>query len=75
MGIPPVHAVRPAARAEIVSTIASASAGPDTRQNIDEFTFTTGHGLVTVGPKRSSSSNSEALSQRTSRKSVAGRIL
>lgn len=35
--------------AEMVSTVASLSAGPGTRQNIDEFTFTTGRGLEEIG--------------------------
>ena len=35
--------------AEIVSTVASKSAGPGTRQNIDEFTQTTSSSLVEVG--------------------------
>lgn len=40
------------AYAEIVSTVASKSAGPGTRQNIDAFTRTTSRGLQTVGGAR-----------------------
>jgi acetaldehyde dehydrogenase len=50
--IPLVYAVSevtPVAYAEIVSTVASLSAGPGTRQNIDEFTFTTARGLEVIG--------------------------
>jgi len=50
--IPIVHAIdraAPASYAEVVATIASASAGPGTRQNIDEFTRTTASGVVKVG--------------------------
>ncbi len=50
--IPLVHAVArvtPVPYAEMVSTIASLSAGPGTRQNIDEFTFTTARGLEVIG--------------------------
>ena len=50
--IPMVHAVARAATAtyaEIVATIASASAGPGTRQNIDEFTQTTARAVEIVG--------------------------
>jgi len=50
--IPVVHAidrVSDVAYAEIVSTIASKSAGPGTRRNIDEFTQTTATGLERVG--------------------------
>jgi acetaldehyde dehydrogenase (acetylating) len=41
--------VAPVEYAEIVSTIASKSAGPGTRQNIDEFTYTTACGLEKIG--------------------------
>ena len=44
-----VSAVSPVPYAEIISTVASRSAGPGTRANIDEFTETTAHGLVTIG--------------------------
>jgi acetaldehyde dehydrogenase len=44
-----VSRVTPVEYAEIVSTIASASAGPGTRQNIDEFTRTTAGALETIG--------------------------
>jgi len=50
--IPFVHAIDRVAGvtyAEIVATIASAGAGPGTRQNIDEFTETTARGLELVG--------------------------
>ena len=44
-----VSRVTPVPYAEMVSTIASLSAGPGTRQNIDEFTFTTARGLEVIG--------------------------
>jgi acetaldehyde dehydrogenase len=50
--IPIVAAVAgaaPVTYAEIVSTVASASAGPGTRANIDEFTQTTARGLESIG--------------------------
>ena len=50
--IPLVNAVSrvvPVPYAEMVSTVASLSAGPGTRQNIDEFTFTTSRGLEVIG--------------------------
>ncbi|MFI1353069.1 acetaldehyde dehydrogenase (acetylating) [Streptomyces sp. NPDC020898] len=50
--IPVVHAVArttPVPYAEIVASIASKSAGPGTRANIDEFTETTSAAIRTVG--------------------------
>ena len=50
--IPMVHAVNrvaPVKYAEIVATIASKSAGPGTRANIDEFTETTARAIEKVG--------------------------
>ena len=50
--IPIVHAVSrvvPVDYAEIVASIASLSAGPGTRANIDEFTRTTSHGICEIG--------------------------
>jgi len=50
--VPIVHAasgVTPLQYAEMVSTIASLSAGPGTRQNIDEFTETTAKAMEVIG--------------------------
>lgn len=50
--IPMVYAVSrvvPVAYAEIVASVASASAGPGTRANIDEFTRTTSRGIEEIG--------------------------
>jgi acetaldehyde dehydrogenase len=50
--IPMVAAVSratPVSYAEIVASVASLSAGPGTRQNIDEFTRTTARGVETIG--------------------------
>ncbi len=50
--IPMVHAVSrvtPVAYAEIVATVASRSAGPGTRANIDEFTRTTAAAVEAIG--------------------------
>lgn len=53
--VPIVHAVARMAEvsyAEIVASVASASAGPGTRANIDEFTRTTAKGVEAVGGAR-----------------------
>jgi acetaldehyde dehydrogenase len=53
--IPMVYAVSrvvDVAYAEIVATVASKSAGPGTRQNIDEFTRTTSHAVEVLGGAR-----------------------
>ena len=47
-----VSRVQPVAYAEIVATVASRSAGPGTRKNIDEFTRTTASGIEQVGGAR-----------------------
>jgi acetaldehyde dehydrogenase len=50
--IPIVHAVSrvvPVQYAEIVASVASVSAGPGTRANIDEFTRTTSRGIEVIG--------------------------
>ncbi|GAA4825246.1 acetaldehyde dehydrogenase (acetylating) [Nocardioides caeni] len=50
--IPMVNAVSrvtPVSYAEIVASVSSASAGPGTRANIDEFTRTTSAGVETIG--------------------------
>ena len=47
-----VAQVQPVAYAEIVATVASRSAGPGTRKNIDEFTRTTANGIEKVGGAR-----------------------
>ena len=44
-----VSRVTPVRYAEMISTIASLSAGPGTRQNIDEFTETTSTALAVIG--------------------------
>ena len=47
-----VSAVQPVEYGESVATIASRSAGPGTRRNIDEFTRTTADGIERVGGAR-----------------------
>ena len=55
--VPIVHATSKCTTvtyAEIAATVASKSAGPGTRQNIDEFTRTTAGGLVEIGRAQTS---------------------
>src|SRR5207342_1509161 len=47
-----ISRVVPVPYAEIVASIASKSAGPGTRANIDEFTETTSHAITAVGGAR-----------------------
>ncbi|KAA6183181.1 acetaldehyde dehydrogenase (acetylating) [Thiohalocapsa marina] len=47
-----VSRVQPVEYAEIVATVASKSAGPGTRKNIDEFTQTTAQAVAAVGGAR-----------------------
>jgi acetaldehyde dehydrogenase len=49
-----INRAAPVEYAEIVSTVSSRSAGPGTRQNIDEFTETTARGLIELGGARKS---------------------
>ena len=44
-----INNVMPVSYAEVVSTVASDSAGPGTRKNIDEYTRTTSQAFVTIG--------------------------
>ena len=44
-----ISQITPLRYVEMVSTISSRSAGPGTRHNIDEFTFTTARGLEVIG--------------------------
>jgi len=44
-----ISGVQPVDYAEIIATVASRSAGPGTRKNIDEFTRTTASGIEKVG--------------------------
>src|SRR2546423_9025767 len=47
--VPARSRVVPVSYAEIVATVSSASAGPGTRANIDEFTRTTSRGVEVIG--------------------------
>jgi len=51
-----INSISPVQYAETVSTLASRSAGPGTRQNIDEFTRTTARGVRDIGGAKKSKS-------------------
>jgi acetaldehyde dehydrogenase len=51
-----INAISPVQYAETVSTIASLSAGPGTRRNIDEFTRTTARSVREIGGAKQSKS-------------------
>jgi len=71
--VPMVYAVSRVATvayAEIVATVSSASAGPGTRANIDEFTETTARSVELVG----GAAKGKAIIVLKSRRSRAGRI-
>jgi acetaldehyde dehydrogenase len=51
-----IHRVSPVQYAETVSTLASKSAGPGTRHNIDEFTRTTARSVCDIGGAKKSKS-------------------
>ena len=60
-----VSRVQPVAYAEIVATVASRSAGPGTRKNIDEFTRTTARGIEKVGGAKPRQGDHHPQSRRT----------
>ena len=60
-----VARVAPLKYAEIVATISSKSAGPGTRQNIDEFTKTTARGVEVVGKAAAGQGPHHSQSRRT----------
>ena len=47
-----VSSVQPVGYGEIVASLASKSIGPDTRANLDEFTYTTSNAIEVVGKAR-----------------------
>ena len=62
-----ISRVVPVPYAEIVASIASKSAGPGTRANIDEFTETTSH-AIEIGRRRRDAARRSSSSTRPSRR-------